>query len=380
VEKRRIALVASTFGVGGAEIVTGNVLRRLPQDRYEVRLYFLHDAGIIGRDLFAGGFEGTEHLCAHRRDIRGALSLARRLEEFGPGLVWCLDHIDAMWLGRAAALAARVPATVIASHSTGLVGRNGHMRPSFGWRERILVEFVTRVVAVSRTHARYLATVTGLTAPRITVIENGIDLERWPVATEEARREARKNLGIGASDQVVAMIAALRPEKAHEVLFDAIAGLAALGKRVRVLLAGDGPRRGALGQRAQALGIRDSVDFLGVRRDVAQLLHASDVVVLPSHDVVETLPLSLLEAMACGTPVVASRVGSVPEVVSDGETGLLIAPGSAPELAAAIVATLDDRAGAQQRAELARRRVETYYSVDRTVSGYRRLFDEVMAV
>ena len=176
------------------------------------------------------------------------------------------------------------------------------------------------------------------------------------------------------------MVAALRPEKAHEVLLDAVALMAAAGRRVRVVLAGEGPRRGALGQRAEALGINDRVDFLGIRRDVAQLLHASDVVVLPSHDVVETLPLSLLEAMACGIPVIASRVGSVPEVVIDGETGLLITPGNPAELGAAIAATLDDEAGARRRAELARERVETYYSVDRTASGYRQLFDEVMAV
>jgi glycosyltransferase involved in cell wall biosynthesis len=380
VEKRRIALVASTFGVGGAEIVTGNVLCRLPRDRYEVRLYFLHEAGIIGRDLFAAGFDGAERLCTRRRDIRGALELARRLEEFGPGLVWCLDHMDAMWLGRAAALKARIPATVIASHSTGLVGAGGRSRPSFGWRERVLVEFVTRVIAVSRTHARYLASVTGLAPARITVIENGIDLARWPVVTGATRRQARDDLGIGADEKVVAMIAALRPEKAHEVLFDAIAGLAARGTRVRVLLAGDGPRRDALRKRAEALGITEQVDFRGLVRDVAHLLHASDVVVLPSYDVVETLPLSLLEAMACGIPVIASRVGSVPEVVTNGDTGILVEPGSSAELAAAIGATLEDPAAAAQRAGFARQRVAAYYSVDRTTSGYRQLFDDVMAV
>lgn len=377
-EKRRIALVASTFGVGGAEIVTGNVLYRLPRDRYEVRLFFLHDAGIIGRDLFAGGFEGAERLCTRRRDVRGALELSRRLEEFRPGLVWCLDHMDAMWLGRAAALKARVPATVIASHSTGLVGANGRSRPSFGWRERVLVEFVTRVIAVSRTHARYLASVTGLAPARITVIENGIELARWPMVTPIARRQARKHFDIGADEKVVAMVAALRPEKAHEVLFDSIARLAAEGKRIRVLVAGDGPRRDALRTGAEALGITGQVDFRGLVRDVAQLLHASDAVVLPSYDVVETLPLSLLEAMACGIPVIASRVGSVPEVVADGETGILVEPGSPAGLAAAIDATLRDPAAAARRAELARQRVETYYSVERTVSGYRRLFDDVM--
>jgi len=378
VEKRRIAVVASTFGVGGAEIVTGNVLRRLPKDRYDVRLFFLHDAGVIGRDLFAEGFAGADHLCRFRRDPGGALRLARWFMSFRPGLVWSLDHMDAMWLGRGAALVAGTPASVIASHSTGLVGANGRARPSFGSRERVLVEFVTRVIAVSRTHARYLARVTGLPAGRIAVIENGIDLAAWPAVSETARRQARNDLGIGAGERVVLMLAGLRPEKAHEVLLEAIASLAAKGTHLRVLLAGDGPRRDALGQYAQQLGIAERVEFLGVRRDVARLLHASDMVVLPSRDVVETLPLSVLEAMASGIPVIASRAGSVPEVVIDGKTGLLVMPGSADELAGAIAAILDHPEAAAARAELARARVETYYSVDRTTAGYQQLFDQVM--
>jgi glycosyltransferase involved in cell wall biosynthesis len=372
-------VVASTFGVGGAEIVTGNVLRRLPREHYDVRLFFLHDAGIVGRDLLNEGFEGSEHLCGHRRDAAGAFRLARSFGSFRPGLLWCLDHMDAMWLGRGAALMSGVPASVIASHSTGLVGADGRMRPSFGRRERILVEFFTRVIAVSRTHASYLASVTGLSGHRIAVIENGIDLSQWPSVSAESRHEARTGLDLGPGESVVTMVAALRPEKAHEALLDAVAALQANGRRVRVLMAGDGPRREALRQHAQRRGIAGCVEFLGVRRDVARLLHASDVVVLPSRNVVETLPLSVLEAMASGIPVIASRAGSVPEVVIDGETGLLIAPGNAMELAGAIAATLDDAPAAKRRAELARRRVETYYSVDRTTAGYRRLFDDVMA-
>lgn len=372
-------MVASTFGVGGAEIVTGNVLRRLPRDRYDVRLYFLHDAGTVGRDLFAEGFTGAERLCKRRRDPGGALRLVRCFDSFRPGLLWSMDHMDAMWLGRSAGMISGVPASVIASHSTGLVGPDGRRRPSFGRRERVLMEFVTRVIAVSRTHAKYLAGVTGLPVERIAVIENGIDLAAWPKVTSERRRETRRLFAIGDDERVIGMVAALRPEKAHELLLDAVAMLASQGNRLRVLLAGDGPRRDALQQHAQARGIADRVEFLGVRRDVAHLLHACDAVVLPSRDVVETLPLSVLEAMASGIPVIASRVGSVPEVVKDGETGLLVAPGDAGALAGAVAATLNDRPAAFRRAALARERVETYYSVDRTTAGYERLFDDVMA-
>jgi glycosyltransferase involved in cell wall biosynthesis len=373
---RRIAVVASTFGVGGAETVTGNILRRLSRERYDVRLYFLHEAGVVGRDLFAEGFAGVERLCRRRRDILGGFRLAQCFRSFRPGLVWCLDHADAMWLGRGAALVTGVPAVVIASHSTGLIDARGRTRASFGWRERVLFEFATRLVAVSATHARYLRTVTGLSADRVETIENGIDLAHWPAVTPERRREARAALGLPAEDPVVVMVAGMRPEKAHDTLLRAVGLLKE--RRLRVLLAGDGPRRSALEDTAEALGIRDRVDFLGVRRDVARLLHAGDVVVLPSLAVVETLPLSLLEAMASGIPVVASRVGSVPELVIEGETGRLVAPGDAEELARAIAATLDDADGTRRRAALARRRVEERYAIERATARYERLFDELM--
>jgi glycosyltransferase involved in cell wall biosynthesis len=101
--------------------------------------------------------------------------------------------------------------------------------------------------------------------------------------------------------------------------------------------------------------------------------------VLPSRAVVETLPLSVLEAMACGVPVVASRVGSVPDVIEDGHTGRLVEPGDPAALAQAIAATLDGGVTTRRLAEEARRRVESRYSIEHTTEGYQRLFEEVMA-
>jgi glycosyltransferase involved in cell wall biosynthesis len=243
----------------------------------------------------------------------------------------------------------------------------------------VLIEFATRVVAVTRTHARYVRSVTGIPHERLTVIENGIDLAQWPRVSPARRREARDALGISPAAAVVTMVAAMRPEKAHEVLLRAVSLLAGSGRPVRVLLAGDGPRRGALEDLAQRQGIRGCIDFLGVRRDVARLLHASDVVVLPSRSVVETLPLSVLEAMACGVPVVASRVGSVPDVVEDGRTGRLVEPGDEVALARAVAATLDDGVTTASMVDAARERVETRYAIEHTTAGYERLFDEVLS-
>lgn len=375
----RIALVASTFDVGGAERVTAGVVERLPADRFEMRLYFLHGAGAVGRRLFEAGFRGGERFCKHARDPRAIVRLWGRFRAFRPQVVFCIDHHDAMLFGRLAGLLAGARASVVASHSTGLVGRDGGPRRSFRPGDHVMMEFTSRVVAVTATHARYLARREGIEARRIAVIENGIDVASWPAVTPQSRRDARRVLGLGDDEHVVAMIAAMRPEKAHDAFLDAVRTLASRGTHIRALLAGDGERRAALERRAESLGIADRVEFLGVRDDVARLLHASDVAVLPSRAVVETLPLCVLEAMSTGVPVVASRVGSLPEIVEDGVTGWLIPPADPVELARRLEHIIRDPEGARRTAAEARERVVGRYTIERTAERYMALFEEVAA-
>ena len=217
----------------------------------------------------------------------------------------------------------------------------------------------------------------GIAAGRISIIENGVDTSRYQAAQDPV--QVRDELEVGPDEDVVLMVAALRPEKAHEALVAATGRLVRKGRRLRVLLAGDGPQRESLERQIAAEGLRGRVTLLGIRHDVQRLLGASDVLVLPSHPVVETLPLCVLEAMAAGVPVVASRVGSVPEVVRHGETGILITPADPGELAAGIDRILGDREGARAMAERAARLVQERYSVERMTSGYERMFEELAA-
>ncbi len=370
----RVALVASTLGIGGAERVTADVIRRLPRDRFETRLFFLRDAGDAGRRLFEEGFAGIERI----RNGATAASLYRMVRLFRsyrPDVVYCLDHHDAMTLGRLAGIASGARGMVVASHATGLVGR----RTVFGVGDRVLMDFTARVVAVSETHARYLRTREGLSVTTVAVIENGIDVDRWPPVTAASRAEARTALDLAESDRVVAMIAAMRPEKAHEALLYATGALREAGLPVTVLLAGDGERRAALERLAGSLGVARDVRFLGVRDDVARLLHASDVVVLPSRNVVETLPLAVIEAMAVGVPVVASAVGSIPELVGDGETGLLMPPGDGVALAERLEYIFNNPARAAEMASRAQNRVRDRYRIEATAQRYGDLFEELVA-
>jgi glycosyltransferase involved in cell wall biosynthesis len=156
------------------------------------------------------------------------------------------------------------------------------------------------------------------------------------------RAAARAELGLAPDAPVVGTVAGFRPEKAHRDLLDAAALVRERVPEARFVLVGDGPLEDALRAQARRLGIEDTVAFAGYRPDARRLAGAFDVFTLSSLQ--EGLPIALLEAMACGVPVVATAVGGVPEAVRDGREGLLVAPGRPPALADALVTLLEDPA------------------------------------
>jgi glycosyltransferase involved in cell wall biosynthesis len=203
----------------------------------------------------------------------------------------------------------------------------------------------------------------------VVVIPNGVDTERFaPSSDTEAVRE---ELGIGPTDPVVIFVAALRPEKNHELFLKVARRVVAKLSHARFLIVGDGPRRESLEMLAGALGVERNVQFLGSRGDVPQLLAASDVFALTSQN--EANPVSILEAMSVGRPVVATNVGSIREVIRDGENGFLVAPGDAEQIASRIIALLDDPLRCRAIGEAARETVVNGWSVDAMVSRYETL-------
>jgi len=144
----------------------------------------------------------------------------------------------------------------------------------------------------------------------------------------------------------------------------------------RFVIAGDGPARDEVARQARASGLGDRLLLLGARQDVPALYRALDVAVLSSHPIVETLPVTLLEAAACGTPAIATAVGSVTDVVAEGETGYVVAPGDEAALAARIVALLHDPDLRTRIGAAARRRAEERFNERDMIRCYESLFVE----
>ena len=189
-----------------------------------------------------------------------------------------------------------------------------------------------RFVAVSPAIAGYLRTL-GIPPDRIEVIANGVDSPAADLPADPPAAGLRAALG-WSDAYLVAAIGRLEPVKGLDVLLHAVAALAAARSRLRCLVVGDGRERAALESRAAALGLAGRVHFAGFRRDVPALLAECDLLCLPSRS--EGLPYVVLEAMAAGRPVLATRVGSLPEILSPGIAARMVPPGDVAALAAGI--------------------------------------------
>jgi glycosyltransferase involved in cell wall biosynthesis len=238
---------------------------------------------------------------------------------------------------------------------------------------RLLAPLTDAFIAVAEPHARYLAANEGCPAAKLRVIPNGVDVDRFCPRPPNA--ELRKLLGLPDGAPTVGIVAALRPEKNHPLFLGAAARVLKAVPQARFLVVGDGPQREELQALARLLAVSDAVHFLGTRSDVPELLALIDVLALTSH--MEANPVSILEAMAAGKPVVATRVGSVDRVVQEGRTGRLVSPGNEEELAMRLIELLRDPAAAADLGRAGRQFVVQHASIERMVARYEELLSGI---
>jgi len=239
---------------------------------------------------------------------------------------------------------------------------------------RFLARFTDLSLAVSQGVKDYLVKEIGLAPEKIRVLANGVDIAAIDAA--RPRAEIRRELGLPANAPIIGLVGRLDHwGKGHKELFAAMARLTARYP-VQALIVGGGRREAEIQQAAADLGLAGQVHFLGSRQDVPELLHAMDIFVLPSYS--EGLSLALMEAMAAGLPVIATTVGGNPELVTDGETGLLIPSKDADALAAALERLLADPTEAKAMGEKARRQVEANYSLERVGTEINGIYEELV--
>ena len=366
--RTRVMYVAHAFEVGGAEDLVLNLVRHLP-DRFEPMVCAINHLGPIGCEIRAAGIPVTAlGLNPGLRRPWDVARIWRFLRETQPHIVHTF-LLTASLYGRFAAMLARVPIVIGSEHNIYHRKRRRH-----ALAERLLMHGTASVVVVAESVRESYIRQVHADPEKVDVIRNAVDWAR--LATTRTRAEVRASLDLRPDQPVAGMIGRLTEQKGHAILLDALAHTPAL-QNVHLLVAGDGDLRESLGNRAEALGLSSRVHFLGVRRDVGDLLNAIDVFVLPS--LWEGLPLALILAMGAGVPVVASNVAGVPEVVEDGRTGLLVPPADRKALGRALAHLVMDPAAGRRLGDSARRVVLPRFGVDGWIASTTALYDRLLA-
>jgi len=215
---------------------------------------------------------------------------------------------------------------------------------------------VNKLIAVSSDIEKVLCVKYG--AQRVIRIHNGIDLE--VLSKSRARDEVRRELGVDSNCLLVGTVGRLTAVKGHEYLLKTAQLMLQKRRNVKFVIVGDGPLKVELQSLAAQLGITENVAFLGHQDDACALMEAMDLFVLPSLH--EGIPMVILEAMALGRPVVASRVGGIPEVITDTVHGLLVSAGDPAGIAQACLKLVEDRNLAERYGQAGRARVEQQFS------------------
>jgi glycosyltransferase involved in cell wall biosynthesis len=361
----RVMFIITTLEVGGAETLLVNLVRRFDRNRVIPEICCLKAPGRLGVELSAE-VPLFDSLLSGKYDLRVFGRLTNLLRQRRIDAIVTVGAGDKMFWGRLAARRAGVPVIACSLHSTGwpdVVGRLNH------W----LTPLTDAFIACAPAHGQYLIEHEKFPADRVHVIRNGVDVERFNPQPPNA--SLRCQLGLPNGAPVACILAALRPEKNHEMFLDVAARVRREIPAANFLLIGDGPRRQALEQLTAQLGLTDAVHFLGTRPDVSELLSLSDVVLLTSH--VEANPVSILEALAVGKPVVATRVGSIPQSVLDREMGYLVEPGDAATMAGHVVELFRQPQLAAALGAAGRQHVVANASLERMVEGYEDLLCEL---
>lgn len=269
--------------------------------------------------------------------------------------------------GGIAGLLARVP-VVHTKHGKNETGFFSVLRNS------LMSRLCRNVITVSRDAAVQCINDENIPIHKVATILNGINTNTFSRFTSQM--EARIKLGIELNVPVIGIVARLAPVKDHATLMVSCRQLKDKGAQFRLLVVGDGPLRGELENLASSLGIHDRVNFLGVRTDIPSLMQSMDLFVLSSTS--EGISLTLVEAMACELPVVATEVGGNPEVIVEGETGFLVPPQNSELMAERISQLLENPQLRQQLGKNGRKRAECVFSLSRAALEYANLYRMVL--
>ena len=363
---RVLSLIADLSDSGGAERFAVALATKLPQDRFEPWM-------CVPRDIQPGAQRkldeaGVRSVTLGRRGkwdfyrFAGLFSLLYR-EQFD------VLHTHMFGSNLSGAIVGRscgVPVVIAHEHTWSYEGD-----PMRVWLDgRVIGRLVTRFVAVSNADAERMVSIEHVPASKVVYIPTG-----YVPHPSTVRSDLRKDLGLRPDTPVVLTASILRPQKALDVLIDAHARVLRTVPAAHLIIAGDGSRRADLEHHVAELGVQDTVHFLGSRSDIDSILGQADVAAMSSD--FEGMPLFAFECMANHTPLVATAVGGLPDVIEDGRTGLLVPRRDPDALAAALAGLLTDAPRRERLASAALARLDEF-RIDAIVERFATLYETLV--
>ncbi len=369
-DRPTVCQLLHSLTVGGAEVLAADLARGLA-DRYRFIFICLDNLGRLAQQLQAEGFPV---FCLERQpgiDLRCMIRLARLWHRYEVDLVHAHQYTP-FFYAACARLWRYGPPILFTEH--------GRWYPDYPRRRRMVFNRLAfrgrdRVTAVGQAVREALVRNEGLPRHRIRVIYNGVDLQRF-APRPERRLPVRQSLGLSELDVVIVQVARLDYLKDHITAIRTMARLVHQVPEAKLLLVGDGPKREVIEAEIKAQRLEGAVRLLGEREDVPELLWAADVCLLTS--ISEGIPVTLIEAMAAELPVVATKVGGVPEVVLHGQTGFLSPAGDDADLADCLLRLAHDSPLRRQLGRAGRRRAEEMFSQRLMHQQYVECFDEML--
>ena len=373
-----VAHIIYALGTGGLENGLVNIINRAPAERYQHAIICLTKADDFSSRLTVPGVQIYALNKRPGHDLNVFWLLFKLLWKLRPAIVHTrnLAALEMQLVGLFIPRARRVHG----EHGRDIYDLDG-TNPRYLLLRRILKPFIHRYIAVSEDLRRWLTQLVGVPESRVRQIYNGVDQDRF-FPRDGARPDLAPPGFVPADGIVLGTVGRLAKVKDQSTLLDALKILLAedpeLRKRVRLVLVGDGPLFADLQRKAEELGVADLVWMPGDRENVPELLRMMDIFLLPS--LAEGISNTVLEAMASRLPVIATRTGGTPELIDDGENGLLVPVGDAKALAMSIAKMCVDSAMIKTMGMRGYEKVKVQFNWTRTVEEYLSVYDDVLGV
>ena len=365
----KILHLISSLGLFGAETIALNLAGTVQGNGYESILCAIENSSNSKIDIIEqankAGIETHILKCAGRFDIRAIFRLRKYIENQKIDVLHTHNYKSDL-IGMLAARLAKVP-VIATAHGFTDMSRSVSMYEKLDrW---ILKSFFNKVV-----------TVTGQMLPNFSdqqkrIIPNGIDISHFS-RNEEKRVALRKKYNVADNDILIGTIGRLSKEKNQRMLLEAVYPIVRENEQVKIIIIGDGLKADELKQFVEARHLTDRVIFTGIMHDTVSAYSAMDIFILSS--LTEGVPLTVLESMASKLPVIATRVGGIPEIMNNGETGLLVESQDVETLRIRVHELIDDKKLRQTLVDAAYEFVRDHYSLTKMCEAYQKVYEEVL--